>query len=400
MQQEQFGLTQEHLMVVEAAQGMAKKLAPKMDSFNKMIFEEQRFPEEIWKEMANAGILGAMIPEEYGGTGVGLLAMTLALETLATEGIGASLFAVLTTMDTMAILKGGSEDQKQAWLPKIANGDIKMAFAITEPDAGTNSFRMKTLARKEGGVYRINGQKAWITGFDVADYALIVARTMTLDELKRQGLPKSYGMGLFIVDTKAQGITANAMNTMGIEGFRQFQIYFDDVEVPVENRVGEEHMGAMALFYALNPERILAAAGAVGMSEFALRKSVAYALERKVWSDAPIGSYQGVQHPLAHIKARQEAIRLLTYKAAWAFDKGLPPAETGGYANMAKLLASELAVDAIDRAIQTHGGNGFVTDYQLIRMWAPARLLKTAPINNEMVMNFIAEHVLGLPKSY
>jgi len=400
MEQEQFGLTREHLMVVAAAQGMAKKLGPKMDLFNKMIFEEQRFPEAIWKEMANAGILGAMIPEEYGGTGIGLLGMTLALETLAAEGVGASLFAVLTTMDTMAILRGGSEEQKRTWLPKIANGDMKMAFAITEPDAGTNAFRMKTLAKREGDIYRINGEKAWITGFDVADYAIIVARTMTLDELKAQGLPKSYGMGLFIVDTKAKGITMNAMNTMGIEGFKQFHIYFDDVEVPLENRVGEEHMGAMVLFYALNPERILAAAGAIGMSEFALRKAVAYALERKVWSDTPIGAYQGVQHPLAHIKATQEAVRLLTYKAAWAFDKGLPPAQTGGYANMAKLLASELAVDAIDRAIQTHGGNGFVTDYQLIQMWAPARLLKTAPINNEMVMNFISEHVLGLPKSY
>lgn len=400
MEQEQFGLTQEHFMVIEAARGVAKKLGPKMDLFNKMIFEEQRFPEEIWREMGNAGILGAMIPEEYGGTGVGLLAMALALETLSMEGVSASLFAVLTTMDTMAILKGGSEEQKQAWLPKIASGDIKMAFAITEPDAGTNSFRMKMFAKRDGDVYRLNGQKAWITGFDVADHAIIVARTMTLEELKRQGLPKSYGMGLFIVDTKAKGITMNEMNTMGIEGFKQFQLYFDDVEVPVENRVGEEHMGAMVLFHALNPERILAAAICVGMSEFALRKAVAYALERKVWSDAPIGAYQGVQHPLAHVKAMQEAVRLLTYKAAWAFDKGRPPAETGGYSNMAKLLASELAVDAVDRAIQTHGGNGFVTDYQLIRMWAPARLLKTAPINNEMAMNFIAEHVLGLPKSY
>lgn len=400
MEHQQFGLTQEHLMVVEATQGMIRKLKPRLDEFNKMIFEKQVFPQEIWQEMANAGILGAMVPETYGGSGIGLMGMTLALETLAMEGVGASLFAVLTTMDTMAILHGGTEEQKKTWLPKVAGGNIKMAFAITEPDAGTNSFRMKTLARRHGDTYRINGQKAWITGFDVADHAVVVTRTMTTDELKAQGLPKSYGMGLFIVDTKAKGITINPMNTMGIEGFRQFQIFFDDVEVPVERRLGEEHMGAMVLFHALNPERILAAASAVGMSEFALRKAVAYAKERKVWSDQPIGAYQGVQHPLAHIKAKQEAVRLLAYKAAWAFDQGLSSAEVGGFANMAKLLASELAFDAIDRAIQTHGGNGFVTDYQLINMLAPARLLKTAPINNEMVLCFIAEHVLGLPRSY
>lgn len=394
-----FRLSEEHRLLLEAVHDAIKRLEPKRREFMRVIFEERRFPEELWQVMAEVGILGAIVPEEYGGTGLGLLAMVLALEAFSAAGL-ANTMAVLTTMDTMAILRGGTEEQKRKWLPRIADGSLKFAFAITEPDSGTNSFRIRTLARREGDVYRLNGHKAWITAADVADYILVVARTVPYDEVVRQGLPKAYGMGLFLVDRRAPGVSLKPMNTMGIEGYQQFNVYLDDVEVPADHRIGDEHLGAQVLFMALNPERILAAAIAVGMSEYALRKAVAYANERRVFRDTPIGAYQGVQHPLAQIKIKQEAARLLTYRAAWAFDQGLPIQEVGAYANMAKYMASELAVEAVDRAIQTHGGNGFVVEYGLIPLWAPARLLKTAPINNEMILNYVAEHVLGLPRSY
>ncbi len=394
-----FSLSEEQAMVLEAVQGVIRKLEPKRDQFIRTLYEEQRFPDEVWDEMANAGIMGALVPEEYGGTGVGLLAMTLALEEFAKHGL-ANTFGVLTTMANMAILKGGSEEQKAEWLPKMAAGSIKCAFAITEPDAGTNSFRMRTLATAHGNGYRLNGQKGWITGADVADYILVVARSMPYEEVKAEGLPKTHGLGLYLVDGDAKGLEKQVMNTAGIEGFQQFMLYFDDVEVAGDRRIGEEHKGAEVLFLALNPERILAAAIAVGLSEFALQKAVAHANERKVFGDAPIGSYQAVQHPLARVKIQQEASRLLAHKAAWLFDQGAPPIEVGHFANMAKYCSSEMVVNAVDAAIQTLGGSGFVRENQLINLWAPARLFKTAPINNEMILNQIAEHMLGLPRSY
>lgn len=394
-----FALSEEHRLVVEAARSVIRRLAPRRDEYLRLIFEEQRFPEEVWAAMAQTGLFGALIPEAYGGTGMGLLAMTLATEVFAADALVNTL-AVLTTMDTTALLRGGTEAQKERWLPRIAAGEIKMAFAVTEPDSGTNTFRLRTLARRDGDVYKLSGQKAWITGADVADYILVVARTVSYDEVEARRLPRSHGLNLFLVEAKAPGLTLNAMDTVGIEGFRQFFLFFDEVEVPLENRLGEEHRGAALLFEALNPERILTAAAAAGLAEFALSRAVAYARERVVFGETPIGAYQAVQHPLARIKINQEAARLLAYKAAWAFDQGLPPREVGAYANMAKYLASETVLEAFDRAIQTHGGNGFVREYQLINLWAPARLFRTAPINNEMILNFVAEHVLGLPRSY
>lgn len=393
-----FAIGEEHGMILEAVEGLLRKIEPQRERYLKLIFEEQAFPEELWGEMARAGIIGALVPEEYGGTGLGLLGMTLALERLSAAGL-TNAFCILTTMANMALLRGGSEAQKAHWMPRIASGEAKFAFAITEPDAGTNSFKMKTRATRDGDGFRLNGSKGWITGANVADYILVVARTTSYEDLKAQGLPKTYGLGLFIVDARAPGLQMQVMDTSGIEGYKQFMLYFDNVEIPPEHVLGDPDAGAMTLFQALNPERVLAAAVALGMSEFALQKAIAYAHERKVFA-SPIGAYQAVQHPLARVKIRQEAARLLTYKAAWLFDQHASPHEVGHFANMAKHMSSELAVDAVDAAIQTHGGNGFVREYHLINLWAPARLLKTAPINNEMILNQLAEHMLGLPRSY
>jgi len=247
--------------------------------------------------MAEAGLLGALIPAEYGGTGLGLLGMALALEEFSRHGLPNG-FCVLSSMAAMALLRGGTPDQKARWLPAIATGSCQCAFAITEPDAGTNTFRMRTRAVRDGELYRLNGSKGWITGADVADYILVVARTLSEAQLEARGLPKSAGLGLFLVDANARGLDKQRMNTIGLEGYRQFMLYFDAVEVPAAQRIGPEHRGAAVLFQALNPERILIAAALVGLSEFALAKAVAYA-----------GS--------ARCSARRPSARIRAYSTRW-----------------------------------------------------------------------------------
>ena len=303
-------------------------------------------------------------------------------------------------MDTSCIYKNGSDQIKQRFLPGMASGDLTFCFAVTEPDAGTNTFRITTAARKDGDNYVINGQKTFISGFDVADYALLVARTTSLEELEKNGQPKSSGLSLFIVDTKSAGIEKTPISVPLSDELTQFQLFFDDLQVPAENLVGQEGNGTMALFNSLNPERILAGAICVGMAESALNKAVEYAKGRKVFKDTPIGAYQAISHPLAEVKIDLEAARMMTYRAAWAYDKGLNPAEVGTYANMAKFLGADLAIKAVDAAIETHGGLGFTEDVGLINQWSGARLFKTAPVSREMILNYIAEWNLGLPRSY
>ncbi|MBI2889893.1 MAG: acyl-CoA/acyl-ACP dehydrogenase [Nitrospirae bacterium] len=394
-----FELSEEHKMIQKTVDDMIKRFAPRREEFRKMVLKEKKFPQELWDALAEAGIMGSLIPAEYGGTGLGLTAMVVASETMGSHGFGTAL-TILTTMDSLCILRNGSEEMKRRFLPGVAQGKLKFAFALTEPDAGSNTFRLKTVARKNGSAYSLSGQKTFITGVDAADYMLVVARTTTVDELAKQGLPKAFGLSLFMVDCKSKGIELQVIPTHGIEGMRQFTIFFDDVKVPAENLIGQENMGSMALFNTLNPERILAAATAVGMSDYVIGKAVEYASQRKVFRDQPIGVYQGLQHPLAECKIELEGARLLMYKAAWAFDKGFDPAQVGTWANMAKYQAAEVAIKSVDRAIQTHGGYGFSEEYGLIYYWEGTRLLRTAPISKEMILNYISEHVLGMPRSY
>ncbi|MCZ7685127.1 MAG: acyl-CoA dehydrogenase [Sandaracinaceae bacterium] len=271
---------------------------------------------------------------------------------------------------------------------------------MTEPNAGTNAFRIETIAKKDGDAYRITGSKTFITGADVADRMLLVCRTTSREDVVRMGLPKPFGMALFVVDPKSPGITLTPIPTRGIEGMRQFTVFFDDVVVPAEELVGQPDAGAFVMFNSLNPERILAAATACGMARYCLGKAVSYANERKVFGDRPIGAYQGISHPLARVKMELEAARLMTYRAAWAFDADKSPGEVGAAANAAKYLATEMAIAAVDRAIQTHGGYGFSEDYGIIWFWEAVRLLRTAPITAEMILNYVAEHELGLPRGY
>jgi acyl-CoA dehydrogenase len=394
-----FTLSEEHRLVLETTRALLKRFESRRREFHDMIYTHKRFPQELWDAVAEAGLLGSLLPEKYGGTDLGILSLGLAVEEMARQGFGNALL-ILTAMDSLCLLRNGSEEMKDRFLPRVARGELKFAFAITEPDAGSNTFRLKTFARKDGSDYVIDGEKVFITGIDMADYVLLVTRTTSLAEAKELGLGKAYGLSLFLVDTHAPGIELRPIPTQGIEGMTQFSVYLDGVRVPAENLVGEENMGIAAMFNSLNPERILAAFVATGRTQRLLELSTAYARERKVFHDTPIGAHQSIAHPLAEIRIELEAARLVTYKSAWAFDQGLEPQEIGTVANMAKYLAAEVAIKAADRAIQTHGGWGFSEDYEVIHHWTSSRLLRTAPISKEMILNFVSEHVLDLPRSY
>ena len=399
-----FQLSDEQQQVLAVAKKVLQRFAPRREEIKKMILKDQKFPEELWQAFAEAGFLGALIPEEFGGNASGLLTLTFAMEEMGAHGFGSALL-VLTAMDTACIVRCASESMKKELLPQIASGKLKLCFAVTEPNAGTNTFRITTHAKKtsDGKHYRLNGEKTFITGANVADRMLLVVRTTTVEECKQQGMPKAFGLSLLLIDPKGKGVTLTPLPTRGIEGFTQFSVHFEDALVPVDCLIGEQDAGAVALFNSLNPERILAGALGVGMTRYLIGKSVDYALERKVFGEKPIGSHQAIQHPLADLQIEMEATRHLVYRAAWSFDQGpdkIDPSETGYYANCAKYKAAELAINAADRAIQTHGGSGFSEDVGIIYYWDTARLLRTAPISKEMILNYIAEHKLGLPRSY
>jgi acyl-CoA dehydrogenase len=399
MQPFTFGLTDEQRMIQETAMRMVRPFEARRQEFERALREHGRVPEEFWTALADAGLLGAFVPEEYGGTAMGLTALATAADAMASRGFGHPLF-LLTGMDALCIARSGSESLKRRFLPRIASGELKLCFAITEANAGTNSFRMTTRAVRRGDAYVLDGEKTFITGMDQADYVLMVARTRSREEVESGGVPKTSCLSVFVVDCHTPGITRTALPMHAIDGAAQWTVHFDGAEVPAENLVGDEHTGATVMFNTLNPERVLIAAGACGQTEHLLDMAITYANQRVVFGTRPIGAYQAVQHPLADLRIRLEAARGLTFKAAAAFDAGIDAAEAGTYANMAKYLSTDLAIDAADRAIQTHGGSGFSEDVGVIGYWERTRLMRTAPISKEMILNFIGEHVLGLPRSY
>jgi alkylation response protein AidB-like acyl-CoA dehydrogenase len=309
---------------------------------------------------------------------------------LAVQGLPLLILIVSPAIGGSIITKFGTDEQKQAWLPGLATGARRIAFAITEPDAGSNSHRISTTAIRDGDVYRLNGQKYYISGVDEADHILVVTRT-GIDEISGNAQ-----LSLFVVDVDTPGLTTQKIDMEMVSPENQYFLFFDNAEVPIDRLVGTVGDGLHQVFQGLNPERITGAAIGTGIGRYALDKASAYARERKVW-DVPIGSHQGIAHPLAKAKVEVELAKLMTYKAAWQYDHGHDAAEA---ANMAKYAAGEAALEALDLSIQTHGGNGLTSEYGLADMWGNARLLRTAPISREMILNFVAQHSLGLPKSY
>ncbi|HRH87229.1 MAG TPA: acyl-CoA dehydrogenase family protein [Rubrivivax sp.] len=375
--------------IQEAARGVTKQY-PR--SYIQQCIKEDRFPDELWQALGKFGLLGLSIPEEYGGSGGGVLEITALNEALALAGVP-TLFLVVTGLGRVPIVRNGTKEQIARYVTPTCTGEKKLCFAITEPNAGTNSFAMTTLAtRNADGGWTLNGQKVFISGARDADTMLVVARTTKAGEVKH----RTEGMSLFVLDVKAPGVKLQQLNIQVETAERQYMVFFDNVQLPADAVIGEPGKGAKLMFEGLNSERLLAAGAALGLGDYALSKAVAYANDRKPFG-RPIGSYQALQHRLALAKAEIEAARLMTYDAADRFDNG---EDAGAHANMAKLLASRAAVAAIDATLQTHGGYGFDRDYDVVTLWPMIRLLEIAPINNEMLMNYIGEHVLGLPKSY
>ena len=355
------------------------------------------FPRELWDELGTLGYLGLTIPEEYGGEGMGMTELAAFIETFASHGVPSLTFVSTMTMAPLPIAYHGSDDLKERFLPGIATGDLLVAFAITEPDAGTNSFKIQTSAVRDGDEYVINGQKTFITGAKDADYIQLVARTTPYEEV-RETKPTEGGT-LMTVSTDSEGIEMQPLDLAIPEPVAQYTVHFDDVRVPVENRIGTEGEGFRHVFDALNPERIATSALSIGLGTFVLNRAAEYAQDRVVF-DSPIGAHQGVQHSLARAKVDLELAALANRRAAEAFDAGRSPTEVGTYSNVAKLSSSEAADQAMDVAMQTHGGNAFSRDYDIVTLRPWTRLLRIAPVNNQIVLSSVAENLLGLPRSY
>jgi len=311
-------------------------------------------------------------------------------EELAAAGCPLLVIVVSPAICATIIAKFGTEEQKQRWLPRFATGELKMAFAITEPDAGSNSHKISTVARRDNGKYILNGQKYYISGMEDAQQVLVVART-SKDESSGRGR-----LSLFVVDTDAPGLTRQHIPTALQAPEKQWTLFFDDVEVEADRMIGPEDQGLKVVFDGLNPERITAAVMCTGIARYAMEKACTYARERSVWG-RPIGTHQGLSHPLAEAKVALEQARLMTWKAARLYDAGAPAGEAS---NMAKFAAAEAGIRCVDQAMQTHGGNGVALEYQLSNYWFTVRLLRIAPVSREMILNYVAEHSLGLPRSY
>jgi alkylation response protein AidB-like acyl-CoA dehydrogenase len=351
---------------------------------------------ELWLEIGKAGYLGINIAEEYGGGGGGIGDIAAVCEELAAQGCPLLMMVVSPAICGTVISRYGTDEQKQRWLPGLCDGTGTMAFAITEPDAGTNSHNITTTARRDGDGWLLKGQKIYISGVDEADNVLVVARTE--DRPKEQGGTGKLKPCLFVVPTDAPGFEFSAIPMEIVSPELQFQVFIDDVRLPADALVGDEDGGLVQLFAGLNPERIMVASFSTGLARFALGRAAAYAKERTVFKD-PIGAHQAIAHPLAQSHIEIELARLMTQKAAALYDAG-DDLGAGEAANMAKYAAAEAACDAADRAVQTHGGNGITQEYGMAGLLVATRAGRIAPISREMILNFVAMHSLGLPKSY
>ncbi|MFI9171915.1 acyl-CoA dehydrogenase family protein [Streptomyces lincolnensis] len=348
---------------------------------------------ELWTEAAKLGYLGVNLPEEHGGGGGGIAELSIVLEELGAAGCPLLMMIVSPAICGTVIARFGTDAQKQNWLPSLADGTRTMAFGITEPDAGSNSHRISTTARRDQdtGDWILTGRKVFVSGVDIADATLIVGRA----EDSRTGRLKPC---LFIVPRDAPGFARRQidMELRALE--KQFELTLDDVRLPADALVGDEDAGLLQLFAGLNPERIMTAAFAIGMGRHALAQAVAYARDRTVWS-TPIGAHQAIAHPLAQAHIDLELARLMMQKAAHLYDIG-DDAGAGEAANMAKYAAGEACVKAVDQAVHTLGGNGLTREFGIAQLITASRVARIAPVSREMILNYVSHQTLGLPKSY
>ena len=354
---------------------------------------EDAYPEEFVNALSAAGYLAALIPEEYGGAGLPLRAASVILEEIHASGCSAAAcHAQMYIMGTL--LRHGSEEQKRQYLPGIATGDLRLqAFGVSEPTTGTDTTQLKTRAVRDGDTYVVNGQKIWTSRARQSDLMLLLARTTPADQVEK----RTDGISVFIVDLRdgvGNGIEIRPIPTMVNHSTNE--VFFDNLKVPAENLIGEEGRGFRYILDGMNAERVLVASEALGDGRWFIEKAVAYANERVVFG-APIGKNQGIQFPIARAYAQLQAAELMVRKAAAQFDAGI---SAGAEANMAKMLASEATWDAAETCMQTFGGFAFAREYDIERKWREARLFKTAPISTNLILAYVAQHVLGLPRSY
>jgi alkylation response protein AidB-like acyl-CoA dehydrogenase len=345
----------------------------------------------LWAEAGKAGFIGVNLPEEYGGGGGGMVELSLVCEELGAAGCGLLMMVVSPAICGTVISRFGTAEQKERWLPGLADGSRIMAFAITEPDAGSNSHEISTVARRDGAEWVLTGRKTWISGVDLADAVLVVSKLA-------DGPKGTLRPALFVVPTDAPGVTAQPIPMELVSPERQFQVFLDDVRLPADALVGSPESGIAQLFAGLNPERVMAAAFSLGVARLAMRKATEYARTRQVWG-TPIGAHQGLAHPLAACQIEIELARLMTQKAAWLIDQGRD-AEAGLAANSAKYAAAEAAARTVDQAVQTHGGAGLSQEYGVGALLVSSRLSRIAPVSREMILSFVAQHDLQLPRSY
>ncbi|PRZ40492.1 acyl-CoA dehydrogenase [Antricoccus suffuscus] len=356
--------------------------------------EQHEFPWDFYKAMADGGWVGIAIPEEYGGGGRGISEASVILEEVAASGAamnGASAIH-LSIFGMNPVAKHGSAQMREKYLPKVAAGDLHVAFGVTEPDAGTDTTSITTRAVKDGDHYVVHGQKVWTTKAQDSDKVLLLCRTTPLAECKR----RTDGMSLLLADLQNPQVDIQPINKIGRNAVASCEVRYDGLKVDADDLVGEEGRGFSYLLDGLNPERILIASEALGIGKLALKTAVNYANDRRVFGRS-IGQNQGIAFPLAEAHMRLHAAELAVREAAWRYDAGMP---CGEQANSAKFLASDAAFFAADRAMQTHGGFSFAKEYNVGRYWTESRLMKIAPVSQEMVMNYVSEHVLGLPRSY
>jgi len=384
-----FGVADEHLTIRRAVGEICRSFG---DEYWRRVDHERAYPQEFVAKLTEQGWLAALIPETYGGAGLGIAEASVILEEVNHQGGNAgACHAQMYIMGTL--LRHGSDEQKRRYLPALASGALRLqAFGVTEPNAGSETTRIQTSAVLRGDTYVVNGQKIWTSRFFHSDLMLLLARTTPYDELE----DKTRGLSVFLVDLRETrgAIEARPIETM--VNHATTQLFIRDLEIPRENLIGEEGMGFRSILDGWNAERILIAAECVGDARWFIERAAAYARERVVFG-RPIGQNQGIQFPLARAHALTESADLLRWKAAWLFDARRP---CGPEANMAKYLGSEAAWDAANACLDTHGGFGFATDYDVERKFRETRLYKVAPISNNLVLAYVAQHVLGLPKSY
>jgi acyl-CoA dehydrogenase len=388
-----FSLNETQNMLVETARRVGERFG--LDYWRDIDGRKQ-YPVEYWRAVCEAGLSGIVVPEEYGGSGLGMLDMALAVEALAAAGGGSTvgqLFMNNPIFCGISVSLYGTDEQKRAHLPKMLSGEHLYAMALTEPDAGTNTLAIKSFARAEDDGWRLSGQKIWITGVPESNSMIVVARTQPATASAK----RSDGLSLFLIDTEREGISHSPIEKVGTNTQSASVVFFDDVRIESHELLGTLHKGWHELLDVLNTERIVTTASLVGTTSLCLRLAVDYASNRKIFNGVPIGAYQGLQFPLAHSFALNEAARILNFKAATLFDERRP---YGSEANAAKLLAGEAAGAATDRAMQTMGGMGYAKESHIERLWRDARLFRIAPISEEMVLNFIARENLGMQRSY